>query len=190
MVKIILGQFNGGLSKVLDSAIITGENGDGAVAKSIIRMLGTNSHRLSDSLLPSQLTESHLTTSTDLSCLKEFLRESNLTLFVVDVMHEAGDEETSGAHIYITNKNVGSMVKPALIYHSDATEIDEVAILNDVKDKFSLFPESIYANSRFNTSMESELELKKLGLTKSDFNVTSIKNSLNRMGFDYDVVLS
>lgn len=189
MYRIILGRqaAPGGLIRVVDSTIVTGES-TSDVAKSVLRLLSTNVGKLKDQNLVNLLTADNLLTSADFSMLKEVLAESNLGLVVVDVLDEVGSADETQFSIVVTNRNSSSVIKPALIFHTSPTDLNEVKILDAVRDRFTLFPARIYGDTTFSRTIESELELHKNKISHTEFNMVALKNILNRIGITYEVV--
>lgn len=189
MIKILLGtqKASGGLIKQSDVAIVT-SNEKVEISESIIRLLSNNAAQLGDHNLPNILTVSDLETSTDVQCLKENLRDSNLGLVIVDVIGEVGDEETSSLHVYVTNNNATGFIKPAVIYHTNPLDLNELKIISDVRNRFRLFPESVYRNSTFARTLDSESELQSVNSAHTEFNMVVLRNILSRIGFNYDIV--
>lgn len=189
MIKLILGNqaAPGGVIKSPEVSIVTSPE-KAEIVDSIIRLLSKSASRLDDPNLPNIITASDLETATDLQCLKEHLKDSNLGFVAVDVIGEVGDDETSSIQIYITNNNDSSFIKPAVVYHTNPMELNELKIFEDVRNRFRLFPDSVYANSAFTRVLNSEMELQKMNATRTDFNMVVLRNILGRIGFGYDIV--
>lgn len=189
MIKIILGtqKASGGIIKQSDLAIVTSPEKT-EICESLIRLLSSNAAQLNDPNLPNIITVSDLETATDVQCLKENLRDSNLGLLVVDVIGEVGDEENSSLHVYVTNNNDSSFIKPAVVYHTNPLDLNEVKIISDIRERFRLFPDAVYKNSTFARTVESEMELQKVNAAHTEFNMVVLRNILTRIGFGYDIV--
>lgn len=189
MIKIILGtqKASGGIIKQSDLAIVTSPEKT-EICESLIRLLSSNAAQLNDPNLPNIITVSDLETATDVQCLKENLRDSNLGLLVVDVIGEVGDEENSSLHVYVTNNNDSSFIKPAVVYHTNPLDLNEVKIISDIRERFRLFPDAVYKNSTFARTVESEVELQKVNAAHTEFNMVVLRNILTRIGFGYDIV--
>jgi hypothetical protein len=191
MIKLILGKQNaiGGLITKIDDAMITSDAVDTeSITTSLLKLLSRNRSELTDPNLADRLTIDDLKTSTDYAALREVLRDSRLTFVLVDVMEEVGNEEAASFHIIITNTNANSLVKPGVIYHVNPGQLNELNIIKDVVDRFSLFPNSLYPDCSFRRTFDSELALQSAGLSHTEYSMVIIKNTLERIGFQYAII--
>lgn len=191
MIKIILGKQRSrkGLIVNPDTRIVTSaEQKD--IATSLIRLIDSHGSEIKDVNLGSRLSTSDLVTSTDIKVLQEYLTESNLGLVAADIVREVGTPEGATIQVVVVNENATSnLIKPGVAFYYNANDVDELQIIKTLKDEYRLFPDALYGESVFNNALESELELKKLGLARNEVNVISLKNILERLGFSYHIIM-
>lgn len=189
MIKIILGNqpVRKGLITNPDTRIVTSENIED-IATSVIRAIDSNSANLKDPNLGSLLGKSDLVSPTDFKVLQEVLSESRMGLVVAKIHKEVGDPETADIQIVVVNESGTGVIKPGVSFYFNAMNVNELGLIETIKDDFRLFPDALFSNTAFNNALAGEKELERLKLTRNEVNIVALKNTLERLGFSYYII--
>lgn len=186
MIKVIIGTQTPGstLIKSSDKALITsGETGDALTAMiRLIQQVGSEMNPDIQNLL-SRISTSDIATYTDYLCLANYLQKYRIGIILVDVIQEIGEEDDSSLTVLMMNQNSNGLIKAGVMYHTNVNDVDMTKIFEDTKERYRLFPESLYPDAALTTKLESLKTLQQVGGVVYQNDKDDIATLLARLGF-------
>jgi len=186
MIKVFIGTQNPGstIIKRSDKAIITSELESDAI-NTLIRMIQQTGVEINADVqnLLNRLSNSDITTYTDYLCLVNYLQRYHIGISILDVVQENGEEVDSSLSVIVVNTNGVGMIKPAVIYHTNANDVDMISIFEDTKERYRLYPDSIFPDADMVLKLESAKELRRVNGVINQNDKDDLALIFSRLGF-------
>jgi hypothetical protein len=131
-----------------------------------------------------RLTSADIATYTDYLCMVNYLQRYRIGVKLVDVVQEVGEEDDSSLSILVINTNGSGLAKPAVIYHTNPTEVDMTRIFEDTRERYRIYPDSIYPDADLVTKLESIKTLKSVSGVITQNDKDDLARYFSRLGFE------